>query len=190
MGPFCSKSVIVSCTHTHLSFTEVLFFHILSYLLFSCFCFRFSFVSELLFPVIMYLSSTALIRQESRENQQMYITSVLTAPAKQCLDFDTWLHWCVVINAFLIVDSSASTESLMTDFWLSRLTWNLLKSMGALEVSIQNPSEALSFPLKTVAVVSASAFVTCSLSQKADWNTRQQILLRDFKSFVIQIGNL
>lgn len=117
------------------------------------------FVSELLLPVITYLSSTALITQESTENQQMYITYISTTPAKQCLDFDTWLHWCVVINAFLIVDSSASTESLMTDFWLSRLTWNLLKSTGALKVFIQNPSEALNFPLKTVEVVSVSVFV-------------------------------
>ena len=165
---FCCKSMTVTCTHTNLSFTEVIFFHISSYLFFSSFCLRFSFISELLFPVIMYLSSTALTRQEPRENWHMYITYISIAPVKQCLDFDTCLHWCVVINAFLIVDSSASTESLMTDFWLSHLTWNLLKSMGALKVFIQNPSKALNFPLKTVAVVSVSAFVTCSLSQKAD----------------------
>lgn len=73
----------------------------------------------------MYVSSTALLRQEAGENQQMFIIYISTAAAKQCLDVDTWLHWYVVINAFLIVDSNASTENLMTDFWLSCLTWNL-----------------------------------------------------------------
>lgn len=86
---FYSKSVIVNCMHMLLSFTGLLFFNISRYLLFSCFCFRFSFVSELLLPVISYLSSTALITQESTENQQMYITYISTTPAKQCLDFDT-----------------------------------------------------------------------------------------------------
>lgn len=186
MGPFYSSSV--TGTHTLCFFhRNIIFF---TFQATSCFCFRFSFVSELLFPVIMYLSSTASIRQEYRENQQMCITYTSTAPTKQCLEFDTWLHWCVVINAFLIADSSASTESLMTYFWLSCLTRKPLKSMGALKVFIQNPSEALNFPLKTVAVGSVSAFVTCSGSQKADRDTRQQILLTDFKSFTIQSGNL
>lgn len=81
----------------------------------SCFCFRFSVVAELLFPVIMYLSSTASIRQEYRENQQMYITYISTAPTKQCLEFDTWLHWCVVINAFLIADRNDWFLTFMLD---------------------------------------------------------------------------
>lgn len=45
-------------------------------------------------------------------------------------------------------------------------------------------------PIKPVAIAFVSAFVISSLIQKADWNTRQQVLLTDFKSFMIETGNL
>lgn len=44
-------------------------------------------------------------------------------------------------------------------------------------------------PIKPVAVVFVSAFVISTLSQKGDWNTRQQVLLTDLKSFMIETGN-
>lgn len=43
-------------------------------------------------------------------------------------------------------------------------------------------------PIKPAAVVFVSAFVVSSLSQKADWNTRQQVLLTVLKSFMIETG--
>lgn len=45
----------------------------------------------------------------------MYITYISTAPTKQCLEFDTWLHWCVVINAFLIADRNDWFLTFMLD---------------------------------------------------------------------------
>lgn len=53
-----------------------------------------------------------------------------------------------------------------------------------------NSLRGTNLPIKPVALVFVSAFMISSLSQKADWNTKQQVLLKDLKSFMIKTDSL
>lgn len=72
-------------TYTSLFHCGISFFHISSYLL--PFLLQISSCFRTSIPCVF--CSTALIRQESRGNQQLYISYIPEASAKPCLDFDT-----------------------------------------------------------------------------------------------------